>query len=364
MAKPPIIWAGTRSKLLTQDDLQLQNGAVIHYDGPQNFIDNGHFEVNTQGWTENSGAVLARTLVSSEIPEGKAAGKVTNPGSPGAYISFPFSLNTGSSAYSNNLVSLGFTFMSAPGFVTGDASAIIYDVTNATPTAIHVIPVSNSSGNRIVINMGITGASQDYELRFESTTTDIEYYLSNITVTETIIEVGQARSGLVRSAGQLLGTNTNDSAGPGNVGQFLTGQVVTATNIPASATAFVAAQITFTAGDWNVWGALHYTPNGFTSAVGSLEFITYIADVPQTSVQYDGINVSRDFNISPLQFNGLSMDVGPLRVSSNGTDLTLYVGTTPQVLTGTQVLAIYGYLSSYTGGTPQYMGHISARRER
>lgn len=46
----PAIFAGSRTKLLSSAGLVLKDGAIVDNDGPQNFIDNGHAEVNALGW--------------------------------------------------------------------------------------------------------------------------------------------------------------------------------------------------------------------------------------------------------------------------------------------------------------------------
>ena len=77
--------------------------------------------------------------------------------------------------------------------------------------------------------------------------------------------VAQSSAGLVKSAGQLLGTNTNDSAATGYVGEYLN-----QTRLRSAASALVdntaanvtATALTLTAGDWDISGYV-----GLTGAV-------------------------------------------------------------------------------------------------
>lgn len=69
--------------------------------------------------------------------------------------------------------------------------------------------------------------------------------------------VTQSTAGAVSSAGQLLGTNTNDNASAGNVGEFISAVVTSdqTQNSPANNTYYdvTSATITLTAGDWDVY---------------------------------------------------------------------------------------------------------------
>lgn len=69
-------------------------------------------------------------------------------------------------------------------------------------------------------------------------------------------EVTQSLPGVVKSAGQLLGTNTDDSAATGYVGEEITGSGVYESI--ANNTWGDTAQITLTPGDWDVSGAVEF----------------------------------------------------------------------------------------------------------
>jgi hypothetical protein len=81
-------------------------------------------------------------------------------------------------------------------------------------------------------------------------------------------EVAQNSSGLVKSAGQLLGTNTNDNAATGYVGEVLTN---TSSTISLTNNTYAdAGTITLTAGDWDVSAMAEFsgTPTGTQLLVG------------------------------------------------------------------------------------------------
>jgi hypothetical protein len=82
--------------------------------------------------------------------------------------------------------------------------------------------------------------------------------------------VTQTASGLVTSAGQLLGTNTNDSAIAGNVGELLQSKVLVASATALTTnTAKDVTTITLTAGDWDVWGWV-----GITGTTAVIDILT------------------------------------------------------------------------------------------
>lgn len=79
-------------------------------------------------------------------------------------------------------------------------------------------------------------------------------------------EVTQSAAGVVKSAGQLKGTNTNDSASAGYVGEVISSSLARslATSLTSGATSNVTS-ITITAGDWDVRGAVGFLPGGATT---------------------------------------------------------------------------------------------------
>lgn len=58
----PAIFAGRRSKLLTADGILNSNGTKNDFDGLENFISNGHAEVDTTGWSTYADAAGTRPV--------------------------------------------------------------------------------------------------------------------------------------------------------------------------------------------------------------------------------------------------------------------------------------------------------------
>ena len=92
---------------------------------------------------------------------------------------------------------------------------------------------------------------------------------------------------ITRSNGGVIlrGTNTNDSAAAGFIGEFLEHSVPTGSKV--SLTTTIPAQIatlTLTAGDWDVWGVLQFDGGGTTTItclVGSIHTTTAALDFTQ-----------------------------------------------------------------------------------
>lgn len=132
----------------------------------------------------------------------------------------------------------------------------------------------------------------------------------------------QSLSGLVTSAGQLLGTNTNDNASAGNVGEFMSA-AGTATTVAGSTTVSNIATITLTKGDWDIWGVTEFSIGNTTllkeldvliSSVGSSSSTGATATRDSFGVMYfpGGVASSVATEASP------AVNVGPFRLSLSG----------------------------------------------
>lgn len=102
-------------------------------------------------------------------------------------------------------------------------------------------------------------------------------------------EVTQALPGVVKSAGQLLGTNTNDAAAAGYVGEYTQQSTLyasrfaitsaTGTNVPAN-------PIVLTAGDWDISAIIAYDPAATTSITRILGSISTTSATISASSTY------------------------------------------------------------------------------
>jgi len=183
----PAIFSGAFTKLLTSRGLLTSSGRTVDYDGISNFIENGHFEVNTNGWSTYADAVAATpvdgtggsptvTLArSTSTPlSGLAHGLITKDAAnrQGEGISYDFSVDNG---LSRSLLEINFDLSASANFVIGDSSDIqvyIYDATNAsliTPTKTYISSstgtfrssfiASGSTSYRLILHIATTNAN-------------------------------------------------------------------------------------------------------------------------------------------------------------------------------------------------------------
>ena len=92
--------------------------------------------------------------------------------------------------------------------------------------------------------------------------------------------VAQNTAGLVKSAGQLLGTNTNDSANAGNVSEYTISSRLRSAATSSTSNSVqnvLSAALSLTAGEWEIGGAIGVIPAGSTSVT------TLIASISLTS---------------------------------------------------------------------------------
>ncbi len=170
----------------------------------------------------------------------------------------------------------------------------------------------------------------------------VAYYATSSTAVST---TGAFTVGSNGPNGIIVGTNTNDSAAAGEVGEYIE-SVVGATNVPASGTFGDLTSISLTAGDWDVTGAIHYEMNnastsgeqhGISSTSGNSSSGTTLG-----SNRFNGSWTAS--TLAPLTFDGY---IPAYRVSIASTT-TFYLK----------------YLVTYTVATPQGQGRLSARRVR
>lgn len=124
-------------------------------------------------------------------------------------------------------------------------------------------------------------------------------------------EVSQGESGLVKSAGQLLGTNTNDTAPAGYVGEHIieTG----GGGSPGATTVYVELEsITLTPGDWDVWGSAVLATGG--SGITRITAAINATSASSTGSTNNGGLATYSQPSGALDF-ATWLNVGPVRVS-------------------------------------------------
>lgn len=156
--------------------------------------------------------------------------------------------------------------------------------------------------------------------------------------------VAQSQPGLVAGAGQLLGTNTNDSPCVGCVGERIESVVLSTSPVAlTSATSTDLTSITITPGHWNVCGHAF-----FVASSGSASSRTAVG-ISQVSATFDGDHA--------ISYASLNSGPGFNLPSSLDAPCKVYKATT-------NTLLYFVVLSIYSGGYNEGSGHFYADRIR
>lgn len=142
---------------------------------------------------------------------------------------------------------------------------------------------------------------------------------------------------------QQHGTNTNDNASAGFVGEYISASQTAATSYPTTATYGDAVSITLSAGDWDVSFTTLYSNNG-----------AIVSEVRS------GISQTSGNSTTGLVAGDNLFFFGP---ASNESSASFGIPGYRQSLSGSTI--IYGKVRcTYSAGTPQYQCRLSARRMR
>jgi hypothetical protein len=148
----------------------------------------------------------------------------------------------------------------------------------------------------------------------------------------------------------IQGTTTNDNAAAGYVGEYISASVDTLTNYSTSGTWVDITSISLTAGDWDIYHSVYHSVNGATwSQVRAGVGITSGNNAPDI-----GLGVSP--GVRDQAFNFPSSGSLPDTFTQTGLPVRYSISSTTTV-----------YLKGRwvgSGGPPQYMGSIWARRAR
>lgn len=144
------------------------------------------------------------------------------------------------------------------------------------------------------------------------------------------------------NSGYVAGTQTNDSANTGKIGEYKESNQ-TSTNFPATTVFGDLTSISLTAGDWDVTGSVGATLNGATMTAYSVGISTTTGN-STTGLTY---GVNRFDGITPTANGDSAVVVADYRVSLASTT-TVYLK----------------YQATFSAGTPKAYGSIRARRMR
>jgi hypothetical protein len=121
------------------------------------------------------------------------------------------------------------------------------------------------------------------------------------------------------TTGGIKGTTAADNANAGSVGELLSSTQATPVSLTTGTAANVlAATLTLTAGDWDVWGIVYFTPTATTSITQMAAGISATsAALPSLTAYTGAVNNWQQPAQVPGSTNPIAVEVGPIRVNVN-----------------------------------------------
>ena len=202
-----------------------------------------------------------------------------------------------------------------------------------------------------ISNTGIIDTNGKVALAFVATTNAVNVFtLTNsiataspsLAATGTDTNIIMTLNGKGTGGIAAKGTSTNDNAGAGYVGEFVSSNIVAGSAV--ALTTGVAANITsisLTAGDWDVWGTIALNPAGTTTTsqlFGGISTTTATLPTAPGGGAYLAL-----FNYSLLAGQGTNNPVGTTRISISGTT-TVYLVVTAAFAVSTN--SGYGFIGA------------------
>jgi len=191
--------------------------------------------------------------------------------------------------------------------------------------------VSNGSGAsylKLNANSGVSIYAGESNLNMFSSTRPVAAWVSSFTVA---------------GGAALKGTTTNDSAGAGNYGEFISSVSVTTKNFPTSTQFGDVLSMTVPAGDWDVTGVLYTTANGAT--------VTEVSE---------GISTTSGNSSAGLVFADNQVYALPPTLSADsGSSIPVY-----RMSFASPTTVYLKFRAAYSVATPKASGRLSARRMR
>lgn len=224
--------------------------------------------------------------------------------------------------------------------VTDTELGYISGVTSAVQTQLNAKLTNPLTGNLAAGGFKLTGlaagSSNGDSLRYEQL---IGVYLPLAGATVTGATTFSAAAG-----NPVHGTNTNDNAGAGYIGEYVSSWA-TVTNAPTNGQWGDLTSISLTAGDWDVSLGQQGSINGST-----------------TTRMLIGVGKTSGNNAPDItgQAGDDSLDIGGLTTSSAPSGSLAAV----RVSLASTTTIYYKMVANYSAGVPQFRGRISARRVR
>ncbi len=148
----------------------------------------------------------------------------------------------------------------------------------------------------------------------------------------------------------VKGTNTNDNAAAGYVGEYMTAQRLGASALAlTTGTAATITTLSLTAGDWDVWGKV-----GFITATATTSVIRIIAETTTGA----GLSGSDGDGVATLVYPG-----GAALNSGGNGSVVINTGVRRFILSATTTVNLLAYSDFSTAGLSAF-GSIKARRVR
>lgn len=214
-------------------------------------------------------------------------------------------------------------------------SSIISKLINLAGNITGTLPVANG-GTGVTTSTGTTSVvlSNGPTLVAPVLGTPASGNLSNCT---SYPNVTQSVAGLVVSAGQLLGTNTNDSAASGKVGEFIsaTGTQTTLSTTAGTYTSITSASVSLTAGDWMVAYRAVYDTNTNTGTGADFRYMYLQLYNSTDSALLDAIILGYANATIPGANRNRVQGTGMVRVSLAATKTVILRGGTEEVNSAT-----------------------------
>lgn len=307
------------------------------------------------GVTVNTGAtntVLIATGSLQNLPAGKgifvATGTIRN-------------LNVSTLTVANVIVTSTFTNLTVTNLTATNATITNETVSVSTITSLFTSSGTSQAPSINLNNQGGLATVNTSSLRFlvkngstwqEMGSVDVNNF--NLSTTTVLNSTFTANSGsnITANAGSIVqlngtnsikGTTTNDNAATGFVGEYVSSNVFTATNDGTTNVYTNLAQVSLTAGDWDVTGCVGFLAGGAT--VTGNDFAISVNSGNTTTDQHEPENQLE----LPLSSSASSSDgcIAAFRQSINATTI-VYLKT-----------AVV-----YTGGPNKVRGSLHARRVR
>ena len=143
------------------------------------------------------------------------------------------------------------------------------------------------------------------------------------------------------STGGIVGTTTNDDADAGNVGEIVESTVLVGAAVSlTTATDADITSISLSAGDWDVWGLVSFSPAGTTTISSLIGWISSTSATLPTSPNEGAIST---FNLTFTTGATQDISVGMKRISVAGAT-TVYLSAQATFLVST--MDGYGYIGA------------------